>query len=78
VAELRSPSDSLRALQVKMREYADTGTRLGWLIDPLDRTVYTYRPGEAVEVVTDAETASGEPVLPSFVLDLRRLWRDDF
>ena len=78
VAELRSPSDSLRALQAKMREYADTGTRLGWLIDPLDRTVYTYRPGEAVEVVTDAETVSGEPVLPSFVLDLRRLWRDDF
>ena len=37
VVELRSPSDSLRVLQDKMREYIENGARLGWLIDPEKR-----------------------------------------
>ena len=40
VIELRSPSDNLKTVQDKMREYLDTGTLLGWLIDPVDRRVY--------------------------------------
>ena len=36
VLELRSSSDSLRNLQVKMVEYLENGARLGWLIDPID------------------------------------------
>ena len=34
VIELRSPSDSLKALQDKMQEYIESGASLGWLIDP--------------------------------------------
>src|SRR5687768_4357939 len=36
VIELRSPTDSLSALQAKMQEYLDNGAQLGWLIDPGD------------------------------------------
>ncbi|MGC1525373.1 MAG: Uma2 family endonuclease, partial [Phormidesmis sp.] len=32
VVELRSESDTLNALQEKMREYMDNGARLGWLL----------------------------------------------
>ncbi len=35
VVEIRSPTDSLRALQAKMQEYIANGAALGWLIDPI-------------------------------------------
>ncbi len=40
VIELRSPSDRLRAVQAKMREYIANGAVLGWLIDAPNRRVY--------------------------------------
>ena len=45
VIELRSPTDSLSALQAKMREYIENGAQLGWLIDPLEGQVFVNRPG---------------------------------
>lgn len=75
VVELRSPSDSLRALQDKMQEYMNNWARLGWLIDPEQRRVYVYRPGASVQELENPEKVSGEPVLPGFVLDLREVWR---
>jgi Uma2 family endonuclease len=74
VLELRSPSDRLAALQDKMQEYLDNGARLGWLIDPLERVVYVYRPEEAVERLEAPEEVSGESVLSGFVLRLRTVW----
>ena len=47
IAELRSSSDRLRELQAKMHEYLACGAQLGWLIDPLERKVWVYRPGRA-------------------------------
>src|SRR6266404_2835327 len=61
VVEIRSPSDRLSFLQEKMQEYLDNGARLGWLIDPMNKQVYIYRPGQAVTVLDDAETLSGDP-----------------
>ena len=76
VVELRSNSDRLRDLQAKMEEYLENGARLGWLIDPLDprHCVYIYRPGVAVEVLEAPESLSGDPELPGFVLEMRRIW----
>ena len=75
VAELRSPSDRLATLQAKMAEYIENGVRLGWLIDPRQRRVYVYRPGQPVEVWENPETVSGEAVLPGFTLNLRDIWQ---
>jgi Uma2 family endonuclease len=74
VVELRSQSDSLTALQAKMREYLENGARLGWLIDPQNRRVEIYRLGGEVEVLENPVELSGEDVLPGFVLNLRKLW----
>ncbi len=74
VIELRSSSDSLRTLKQKMQEYLDNGTRLAWLIDPHDRSVYIYRSGKEVESLKDAETISADPILRGFVLQLAELW----
>lgn len=74
VVELRSRTDRLADLQEKMQEYIDNGARLGWLVDPLEKRVHIYRPGQAVEVLDDPLIVSGDPVLPGFVLNVRELW----
>ena len=71
VIEVRSPSDRLRTVQAKMREYIEQGAALGWLIDGPDRRVYVYRPGAEVERLDDPPALSGDPELPGFVLDLK-------
>jgi Uma2 family endonuclease len=74
VVELRSPTDRLKDLHEKMREYLANGARLGWLIDPLDKRVSIYRPDHPVEVLDDPSMVSGDPVLPGFALSVRELW----
>jgi len=74
VLELRSPSDTLRSLQLKMQEYLETGARLGWLIDPIGGRAYIYRPGKPVARLDRPDTISGDPELLGFVLDLREIW----
>ena len=75
VAEIRSDSQSSIAdLLSKMQEYMDSGARLGWLIDPIERTVRIYRAGVVEpELLANPETLDGEDVLPGFVFDVRRL-----
>jgi Uma2 family endonuclease len=57
-----------------MQEYIDNGARLGWLIDPLDKRVYVYRPGQSLESLDNPTMLSGDPVLPGFVLRVHELW----
>lgn len=74
VVELRSRTERLPVLQEKMAEYVANGARLGWLIDPLERQVFVYRPEQPVEHLHDPASLSGEPVLTGFTLDLARVW----
>ena len=72
--ELRSPADRLPALQDKMTEYMANGAVLGWLIDPLNREVFVYRPGMDVERLDRPETLSGHPPLAGFALRMGDIW----
>ena len=74
VVELRSDTDRLSVLQAKMQEYMDNGARLGWLIDPQNKRVHTYRPNQEVETIQNPESVSADPVLPGFTLDLAEVW----
>jgi Uma2 family endonuclease len=74
VLELRSPSDALATVQAKMQEYLDNGAHLGWLIDPIEKKVYVYRPQAPVECLDNPQTVSGAPLLPGFVLELGNIW----
>jgi Uma2 family endonuclease len=77
VLELRSESDRLKALQEKMEEYLANGARLGWLVDPFQRTVHIYRPNMQPEVLSNPATVSGEAVLPGFVLEMRDIFTEE-
>ena len=74
VIELRSKTDRLNTLQVKMLEYQTNGVRLGWLIDPQNQQVEIYRLGRVVEVLALPTTLNGEDVLSGFILSLTSIW----
>ena len=77
--ELRSPSDDLAPLKAKMEEYRQNGARLGWLIDTKNQQVFIYREGQTESETLDAPASlSGETVLPSFVMDMARIWTPPF
>ena len=74
VIELRSESDSVAKLKTKMEEYVENGVSLGWLIDPIERKVYVYRPEKEVGVLENPTEVSDEPLLQGFTLNLKEIW----
>ncbi len=74
VVELCSRSYGMNLLKAKMEEYIACGAKLGWLIDPKEKTVYVYRPKRKVVCLNNPQTLSGDPVLRGFTLDLKEIW----
>ncbi len=74
VVELRSPSDSIKNLQTKMEEYIENGASLGWLIDPLERKIFIYRPDSEMKILENPDSVSGEPLLKNFSLKMKKIW----
>ena len=50
------------------------GARLGWLIDPVDRRVDIYRPGQPPTTLEAPTQLNADPELPGFTLDLTTIW----
>ena len=73
VIELLSFSDSLPRARKKMESWMANGARLGWLIDPYNRNISVYEPGQPVRVETASQIAGTGPVA-GFVLDLAAVW----
>jgi Uma2 family endonuclease len=74
VVELRSRTDSIDNLKAKMDEYIENGADLGWLIDPVEKKVYIYRPQTPVECLDNPSNVSGDPLLKGFVLEMKEIW----
>jgi len=55
----------------------ENGVRLGWLINPVEKQVEIYRPGQNKEVLDNPKTVSGEDVLEEFILVLSLVWDDN-
>ena len=68
--EILSPSDTSSAVHQKTLEYLEAGARLVWIVDADARTVTVYRPDGSANLVRQAETLTGENVLPGFSVDL--------
>ena len=73
VVEVRSRSDRLMPQLAKMAEWMEAGSRLGWLLDPVDQRVYIFRVGHEMEILDNPATLDGEDVLPGFVFEVGRL-----
>ncbi len=64
--EVVSPSDHFTRIQKKLKFLLDLRVRLIWVVDPEDRSVTVYRPGQAMVLLGENDTLSGEDVLPGF------------
>jgi Uma2 family endonuclease len=64
--EVRSPSNTKRAMAEKIAQYLSTGARLVWYVDPHHRAITVYRPQHDPVVLSDGDHLSGEDVLPGF------------
>jgi Uma2 family endonuclease len=74
VIELRSKSDSLTTLQVKMAEYRSNGVRLSLLINPKNQQVEIYRPGQEPAILDSPISIDCNEVMPGFILSLSEIW----
>ncbi len=74
VVELLSPSDRLTDTMRKMEHWLEAGARLAWLIAPASESVFIFEPGQPVRPLQGFDQVlSGDPLLPGFALDLKRL-----
>ncbi len=76
--EIQSPGNTLAELRRKAAVYLARGTELVWLVLPERAAVEVWRIGPDGEPLTETVardgSLSGEPVLPGFSLELRRLF----
>ncbi len=74
VLELRSPSDRIGDLRLKMLEYQRLGVRLGLLINPQDTGVEIYRVGRETEILQSPQEVDCTDVMPDLFLSMAEIW----
>jgi Uma2 family endonuclease len=66
LVEILSPSDTQEEIDEKLDGYRRAGVPLVWVIDPHDRTVLVYRPGQQPELCNQTQELTAGPHLPGF------------
>lgn len=72
--EVKSPSDSKRAMRQKAERYLKHGTSLVWLVFPEEQRIEVYVPNQDVIELGLEDTLDGGEVLPSFTLAIKELF----
>jgi len=72
--EVVSPSDHFNRVQGKVVGYLACSVALLWVIDPIVRSVFVYRPGQPLRILAETDTLDGEEVLSGFRLAVRELF----
>ena len=75
VVEVLSPTDLVREVSRRIRDYLRVGVRLLWVIDPEARLVQVYRPGRRGVILPETDELDGEEVLPGFRVPVHVLFR---
>ena len=68
--EILSPSNRPHQMQAKVEDYLAAGCRLVWVVDPLRRTVTTYRALLAPQVFLVDDELDGGDVLPGLRIEV--------
>jgi Uma2 family endonuclease len=74
IIELRSPSDKLPELHAKMEQWIANGAQVAWLIDPEEKSVTIYRPGDEPEHLAHPTSVQGTGPIAGFELVMSRIW----
>ena len=76
VLETRSPNDTCKEVQEKVKLWLQAGARIVWELDPKARVLTVYRPDTEPRTLGIEDELSGEDVLPGFTLPLAKLFRE--
>ena len=74
IIELRSPSDDLAGLEVKMEQWIANGVRLAWLVDPERQVVAIYRSNRKSILQRHPASVKGDGVVSGFEILMARIW----
>jgi Uma2 family endonuclease len=74
--EVVSPTDAMVEVLAKIREYFHAGSQLVWLVLPSERQIYVYHSPTQIQVLTHADTLSGEAIVPGFQIPVATLFED--
>jgi Uma2 family endonuclease len=72
--EVLSPSDTVFAVDEKVQDWLDAGTRLVWVVNPRRRTVTINTASARPAILTDSDTLEGHDVVPGFRIAVARLF----
>ena len=71
IIELRSSSDNLAQLKLKLEEWILNGATEAWLIDPIENKVYIYKPNSATQIIdTFKYVIQGTGILEGLAFEL--------
>jgi Uma2 family endonuclease len=71
--EVLSPSDQQDILRLKIANYLAAGTTV-WLVNPDNKTVEVYTPGQRAYRLGPADTLTGGDLLPGFALPVKDIF----
>jgi Uma2 family endonuclease len=71
--EVLSPSNKPKDVRIKIGNYLAAGSVL-WVVDPDQKQVEVYVPGQAVKRLGEKDTLDGGDVLPGFTLAIKDIF----
>jgi Uma2 family endonuclease len=74
VVEIVGPYDELPDLHAKMEQWIANGAQVAWLIDPEEKSVSIYRPGDLPEHLVHPTSVQGTGPIAGFELVMARIW----
>ena len=74
VVEIRRIGQPVASRLERAREWMRDGAKVGWMIDPLSKTVYVFRDDGEPEAHVGPASLEVGPEMPGFVVDFKRIW----
>jgi Uma2 family endonuclease len=74
VVEVRSPTDRIGDIQIKIGEYLNAGVRVVVLVDPNTESVAVFRADELPQRFSNGDELTLPDVLPGFAVPVRRFF----
>ena len=71
--EVISPTDESEKVEAKRIEYFKAGVQVVWLIFPENREVHVYTGRKTVQICSDDDHCSAQPVLNDFTISVNEL-----
>ena len=74
--ETTSPNDTHREIGEKVQDWLTAGTRLVWVVSPLQKTVIVHRPDWIAQSLHVGDTLDGGNVVPGFQIQVAEIFEE--